>query len=146
MRTNPDGSEAIRRLFHEHVPELANGVIEIKAIARERGHRSMLAVHSRDRCVDPVGSCIGERGIRVKAVVQQLSGERIDVVRWCESVEDFIRNVMASVVVHRIAFDAAAHRATVTLDSKHSDLSDIDPVRVRLASKLVGWDLQLVEI
>ena len=145
MRMHPDGSEDIRRLFHEHVPELADGLVEIKAIARERGHRSMLAVYSSDPSVDVVGSCVGERGIRVRTVVQQLSGEHIEIVRWSESIEEFIRNALAPVVVRHIAFDAAAHRATVTLDSKHSDASAIGPVRLRLASKVVGWDLRLVE-
>lgn len=145
MLTNPNGSEDIRRLFHQQVPELANGVVEIKAIAREHGHRNMLAVHSKDPSIDPVGSCVGERGIRIKAVVHQLSGEHIDVIRWSESIDEFIRNALAPVAVRRIAFDAATHRATVTFDPKGSWASEIDPVRLRLASKVVGWDLHLVE-
>ena len=145
MLAHPDGSEEVRRLFHEQAPELASGIVAIRAIARERGHRSMLAVHSEDRSVDPVGSCIGPRGVRVKSVLKQLSGERIDIIRWSESVEDLIRNALSPVVIRRIALDAAAHRAVVTVDSKRSDAYAIDPIRLRLASKVVGWELQLVE-
>ena len=145
MRTHPDGSEEIRRLFREQVPELASGIVEIKALARERGRRSMLAVSSTNPSVDPVGSCVGERGVRVKSVVQQLSGEFIDIIRWSESVEDFIRNTLAPVVVQRIALDTAAHRATVTVDSKRSDARAVDPSRLRLASRVVGCELHLVE-
>jgi len=145
MRTQPDGSEEIRRLFHEQTPELASGIVEIKAIARERGRRSMLAVSSRNPSVDPVSSCVGQRGIRIKSVVQQLSGEHIDIIRWSESVEDFIRNALAPVVVRRIALDMEAHRAAITVDSTRSGAQAVAPTRLRLASKVVGWELQLVE-
>lgn len=144
MRTHPDGREDIRRLFREQAPELVSGVVEIKAIARERGQRSVLAVSSRDPSVDPVGVCVGQRGVRVKSVVQQLPGEQVDIIRWSESVEEFIRNALAPVVVRCIALDAAAHQATVTVDSQRSDAHAVDPIRLKLASKVIGWELHLV--
>jgi transcription termination/antitermination protein NusA len=146
MITQPDGSEDVRRLFHEHVPALANGIVEIVAIARERGHRSMLAVYSSDHSVDPIGSCVGLRGVHAKSVMQQLSGEYIDIVRWSESVEDFIRDTLAPAVVRSIALDETRRHATVRLDSKRSNGYLLDPIRLRLASKVTGWELQIVEI
>jgi len=112
MITQPDGSDEVRRLFSEQTPELAKGIVEIKAIAREGGRRTMLVVYSRDDSVDPVNSCVGPRGARVKSVVQQLSGEHIDIVRWAESVEDLIRNALTPVLVQSIALDEAARHAT----------------------------------
>jgi N utilization substance protein A len=146
MLIYPEGNDEVRKLFHDQVPELVNGAVEIKAIARERGQRSMLMVHSGDPRVDPVDCCVGHLGVRVKSVVRHLSGENIDIIRWSETVEDVIRNVLAPVVVRRIVLDAPAHRATITVDSKRSDINPIDPTRLRLASRVVGWDLQLVEI
>ena len=145
MITQPDGSEEVRRLFYESTPELASGRVEIKAIARERGHRCMLIVYPRDRSVDPVGCCVGPRGSRIKLVMQLISGEHVDIIRWSESVEELIRNSLAPVVVRHIALDTASHRAIVMVDSKRSDAYAIDPVRLRLTSKAVGWALQLVE-
>lgn len=145
MHTTGDGSEEVRRLLVEQVPELRSGVVEIKAIARERGHRTMLAVVSTDSSVDPVSACVGERGARIKAVVRQLSGDHIEVIRWSESVEDLIRNVLAPVLVQSISLDAAAHGATVKLDSKHRNVAALEPVRIRLAAKVLGWDLRVVE-
>ena len=106
--TSPDGSEEVRRLFHEHVPELAGGIVEIRAIARQCGLRSVLAVASTDTRVDPVGSCVGQQGVRVKSVVRLLSGEHIDIVRWSESVEEFIRNALAPVAVHGAGMRSSA--------------------------------------
>jgi transcription termination/antitermination protein NusA len=146
MITQPDGSDEVRRLFSDHTPELANGIVEIKAIARERGRRSMLVVYSRDASVDPVGSCLGPRGARVKSVVQQLSGEHIDIIRWSESVEELIRNTITPVVIDSIALDESGHHATVIVDPKRSDGYALDPIRLRLASRVTGWDLQIVEI
>ena len=148
MIAHSDGSEEVRRLFYEQVPELASGVVEIKAIARERGRRSKLAVHSNDPTVDPIGTLVGWRGILVKAVVQQLEGEKIDIFRWSESVEELIRHALHPTVVRSITFDAGGQSARITVDSLRSDAYSMDPgdpVGLRLASRLVGWELELVE-
>ena len=141
----PDEIEEIRRLFREHVPEVANGTVEVKAIARDRGHRSMLIVHSNDGSVDSVGACVGERGARVKLIVARLAGEHVDIVRWSENIEQLIGNAMGPLAVGHIELDAATRRATISLVGSRSNRPKIDPVRLRLASKVVGWDLQLVD-
>ncbi|HEU5125825.1 MAG TPA: hypothetical protein VFW05_17370 [Verrucomicrobiae bacterium] len=145
MITQPDGSDEVRQLFQENVPELAKGVVEIKAIARERGHRSMLVVYSSDGSVDPVGSCVGERGARVRSVVRQLSGETIDVIRWSDSQEELIRNILNPAVIRSVALDEASGRAIVRIVSKQSEDCELDPIRLKLASRVTGWDLQLLD-
>ena len=145
MLSQPDESEAVRQLLHDHVPELASGNVEIKVIAREAGRRSMLAVYSSDDSVDPVGVCVGRRGARIKSVMQQLSGEPIDIIPWSESISVFIRNTLAPVVIRGIAFNEPVRRATVNVDTKRSDGRALDPIRLRLASTVTGWELQIVE-
>jgi N utilization substance protein A len=146
MHRQPDEGEEVRRLFHEHVPQVASGVVEIKGIARMHGQRTILAVHSTDSSVDPVGSCVGERGIHVKAIVQQLSGEKIDIVRWSDSVEEFIRNLLAPARAERIILDGGTHRATIYASP---DLRSLIIGRhgstLEMMSQLAGWDIQIVD-
>src|ERR1051325_10452498 len=91
---SPNHCDEVRQLFHEYVPEVANGVIKIKGIARAPGKRVIVAVWSSDEQIDPVASCMGQRGIRVKTIVQTLSGEKIDIVRWSDSMESFLINCL----------------------------------------------------
>ena len=91
-------------------------------------------------------SCVGLRGVHVKSVIQQLPREYIDIVPWSESVEDFIRNSLAPIVVRSITLDETERHATVKLDSKRSNGYVLDPIRLRLASRVTGWELQIVEI
>lgn len=134
------------RLFHEHVPQVASGVVEIKGIARERGRRTIVSVHSTDGSVDPVGSCVGERGIRVKAIMQHLSGEKIDIVRWSDSVEEFIRNLLAPAKAERIILDGETHRATIYAPpDQRSLIMGRQGSRLEMMSQLAGWDLQVMD-
>ena len=145
MSTSRDNDE-IRRLFSEHVPEIASGAVEIVGIARETGRRAMIAVHASDTGVCPVGSCVGPRGERVKTVMRALPGDKIDIIRWSDSEQDFIRNLLAPARVEQISFDATAHRATVAVHADSTTrLTEDGGIRLRLASRLAGWDLQLIE-
>jgi transcription termination/antitermination protein NusA len=143
---NADSSEEVRQLFFERIPEVADGTVEIKAIAREPGIRSMLLVHSKDRAFDSVGACIGPRGARVKLIVEALAGEHMDIIRWSESLEHLIRNALAPLVIQSIAFDPPGHRAIVCVRKTSSDQTSVDSLRLRLAASVVGWELQLVDV
>jgi len=145
MSTRAKDNDEVRRLFHEHVPEVASGAVEIKGIAREAGRRSVVVVHSADAKVCPVGSCVGPRGSRVKTVMRALPGDKIDIVRWSDSLQDFVRNLLVPARVEQIAFDTAAHKATVTVSADSTTLTKDGGIRLRLASRLVSWDLQLIE-
>jgi N utilization substance protein A len=116
--------------------------VQIKGVARELGQRIIVAVHSTDPAVCPVGSCVGPKGHRVKTITKQLPGDKVDIVRWSESIEDFIRNAIAPARAERIVFDAASHSATI-----HPAPEDKPLIigRLHLISKLVGWDLRVTD-
>ncbi len=139
-------NDDVRRLLSEHIPEVANGAVEIKGIAREAGQRSIVAVHALETNICPVGSCVGPRGLRVKSVMRALPGDKIDIVRWSDSLQDFIRNILAPAKIEQLVFDTATHRATVKVSVDSVTMLTKDGgIRLRLASRLVGWDLQLIE-
>src|SRR5882672_10150257 len=145
MSTPSKDNDEVRRLFSEHVPEVASGAVEIKGIARETGRQVIVVVHASDTSVCPVGSCVGLKGSRVKAVMRALPGDKIDIVRWSDSLQDFIRNLLVPAKVEQIAFDTAAHRATVTVAANSpTTLTKDGGIRLRLASRLAGWDLRLI--
>ena len=113
---------------------------------RERGQRTMVSVHSDNSSVDPVGSCVGKRGIRVKAIVQQLSGEKVDIVRWSDSVEQFIRNLLAPARPERIILDEATHRATIFASADQRALIvGRRGARLEMMSRLARWQLEVVD-
>ena len=152
MNNDPtDGSEEVRQLFMKQVPELASGVVQIRGIVRERGFRTMIAVSSTDSAVDPVGSLVGERGIRVKTVVRELwgeklSGEKIDIIRWSDFLEEFIGNLLAPARASRIVLDAATHRATIYASAEErSVITGPKGTRLRMMSRLVGWELVVAD-
>ena len=146
MDSQPDDVEEVWRLFREHVAPIASGAVEIKGIVRERGQRTMVSVHSDNSSVDPVGSCVGERGIRVKAIVQQLSGEKVDIVRWSDSVEQFIRNLLAPARPERIILDEATHRATIfTSPDQRALIVGRRGARLEMMSRLAGWQVEVVD-
>ena len=101
-RTSPD---LLKRLFEKEVPEIQQGIVEVKGIVREAGDRAKVAVFSRDENVDPVGTCVGPRGTRVQAIVNQLGGENIDIVKYEEAPEEFIRNALNPAEVEGVLFD-----------------------------------------
>lgn len=141
-RTHPD---FIRRLFELEVPEIAENIIEIRALAREAGYRTKVAVASVDEKVDPVGACVGVRGSRIKNIVDELGGEKIDIVRWNDSSQVLIANGLMPARVSEIALCFELGRATVVVDEEQLSLAiGKHGQNVRLAARLTGWDIDIL--
>ncbi|UCF43734.1 MAG: transcription termination factor NusA [Planctomycetota bacterium] len=141
-RTHPD---FIRRLFELEVPEMAENIIEIRALVREAGYRTKVAVASLDEKVDPVGACVGVRGSRIKNIVEELGGEKIDIVRWNESSQVLIANGLMPAKVSVIALCFELGRATVVVDEDQLSLAiGKHGQNVRLAARLTGWDIDIL--
>jgi transcription termination/antitermination protein NusA len=141
-RTHPD---FVRRLFELEIPEIAERVIDIKALAREAGYRSKVAVISIDSKVDCVGACVGVRGTRIKNIVDELAGERIDIVRWNESLQVMIPNALQPAEVEDVMLFPMLGRAIVLVKEDQLSLAiGRRGQNVRLASKLVGWDIEIM--
>ena len=137
--------ELVKALFEIEIPEIAEHLVEIKAIAREAGNRTKVAVISHDESVDPIGACIGQRGVRIQTVINELSGEKIDVVEWSENMEEFITAALSPAKVGTIEMDAEEQVAIVNVDQDQLSLAiGRGGQNVRLASKLVGWKLSVV--
>lgn len=142
--------DAIRTLFLKHVPEVASGAVEIMSVARDAGHHVFVAVRSNDLSLDPVSACLGLRGIYPKNMVQELGGEMITIVRWDKSPETFVLNALSplgtvAALTPNITLDATARRARVEVSAESLvHLSQEKNRLVHLASRLVGWDIQLV--
>jgi N utilization substance protein A len=141
-RTHPD---FIRRLFESEVPEIAEGIIEIRALAREAGYRSKVAVTSYDDKVDPVGACVGVRGSRIKNIVDELGGEKIDIVRWNDSSQVLVANALMPAKVSEIALCFELGRSTVVVEEDQLSLAiGKHGQNVRLAARLTGWDIDIL--
>jgi N utilization substance protein A len=141
-RANPD---FIKRLFEVEVPEVAEHIIEIKAMAREAGYRTKIAVSSVDSKVDAVGACVGVRGSRIKNIVDELNGEKIDIVRWNESSQILIQNSLKPAEVAEISLCFELGRATVVVrDDQLSLAIGKRGQNVRLAARLTGWDIDIL--
>ena len=141
-RTSP---EMLKVLFTQEVPEIYEGLIEIKSIAREAGGRSKIAVYSRDDRVDAVGACVGMKGSRVQAVVNELSGERIDIVPWSDDVSTFISRALSPAKITQVRADVEAKSVMVVVDEDQLSLAiGKEGQNVRLASRLTGWQIELV--
>lgn len=141
-RGNPD---FIKRLFEVEVPEVSEKVIEIKAMAREPGYRTKIAVTSIDNKVDAVGACVGVRGSRIKNIVDELNGEKIDIVRWNESSQILIQNALKPAEVKEISLCFELGRATVVVTDDQLSLAiGKRGQNVRLAARLTGWDIDIL--
>lgn len=141
-RSHPD---FIRRLFELEVPEVAERVIEIRALAREAGYRSKVAVTSIDTKVDAVGACVGVRGSRIKNIVEELGGEKIDIVRWNESSQILITNALKPAEIQDTALCFELGRATVVVPEDQLSLAiGKRGQNVRLAARLTGWDIDIL--
>jgi N utilization substance protein A len=137
--------ELIRRLFEREVPEVGERTIEIKALAREPGHRTKIAVSSIDSKVDAVGACVGVRGSRIKNIVDELGGEKIDIVRWNESSQILISNALKPAEVAEVALCFELGRATVVVNEDQLSLAiGKRGQNVRLAARLTGWDIDIL--
>src|SRR5215212_5049018 len=137
--------ELIKRLFEREVPEVGERTIEIKALARESGHRTKIAVSSIDSKVDAVGACVGVRGSRIKNIVEELGGEKIDIVRWNESSQILIQNSLKPAEVVEISLCFELGRATVVVNEDQLSLAiGKRGQNVRLAARLTGWDVDIL--
>lgn len=140
-RSHPD---VVRRLFEIEVPEVTNGVIEIKAIAREAGSRSKIAVFSLQEGVDPIGACVGQRGTRVQTVMSELGGEKIDIIEWNEDTVKFIANALSPAKILNVELDEDNKEAKVgVMDDQLSLAIGKAGQNVRLAARLTGWKIDI---
>jgi N utilization substance protein A len=133
------------KLFAQEVPEIYDGIIEIKSVARDPGSRAKIAVHSNDSSIDPVGACVGMRGSRVQAVVSELQGEKIDIIPWSPDTATFVVNAMAPAEVIKVVIDEDAHRIEMVVPDDQLSLAiGRRGQNVRLASILTGWDIDIL--
>ncbi len=133
------------RLFAQEVPEIYDGIIEIRAVARDPGSRAKIGVISKDSSIDPVGACVGMRGVRVQAVVQELQGERIDIIPWSQESATFIVNALAPAEVTKVVLDEDTHRVEVVVPDEQLSLAiGRRGQNVRLASQLTGWQIDIL--
>ena len=141
-RTHP---QFMSKLFAQEVPEIYDGIVEIKAVARDPGSRAKIAVISRDSSVDPVGACVGMRGSRVQAVVNELQGEKIDIIPWTSDPANFVVNALAPAEVAKVVLDEERQRMEVVVPDQQLSLAiGRRGQNVRLASQLTGWDIDIV--
>jgi transcription termination/antitermination protein NusA len=141
-RTHP---QFMSKLFAQEVPEIYDGIVEVKAVARDPGSRAKIAVISRDSSVDPVGACVGMRGSRVQAVVNELQGEKIDIIPWSPDVATFVVNALAPAEVAKVVLDEDKERISVVVPDQQLSLAiGRRGQNVRLASQLTGWDIDIL--
>jgi len=142
-RTHP---EIVKQLFRTEIPEIANDTIEIKAIAREAGSRTKVAVSTDDNTIDPIGSCIGQRGSRIQTIIAELGGEKIDIIEYSDKPEKFISNALLPAKVLSVELNEAEKNAVVTVPSDQLSLTiGRAGQNVRLASRLTGWNIKIKE-
>ena len=140
-RTHP---KFIEKLFAVEAPEIQNGIVEIKSIAREAGARSKIAVFSNDEHIDPVGSCVGQKGTRVNTVTGELGGEKIDIIPWSADPKVFVANAISPAKVLAIEVDEKEHKATIEVGNDQLSLAiGKGGQNVRLAAKLTGWRIDI---
>ena len=143
-RTAP---EFISRLFELEVPELEDGLLEIKGAARDPGSRAKIAVHSNDKRIDPIGTCVGMRGSRVQAVTSELAGERVDIVLWNPDPAQFVINALAPAEVSRITVDEEKHSMDIVVEEENlAQAIGRQGQNVRLAAELTGWELNIMTL
>ncbi len=137
--------EFMAKLFAQEVPEIYDGVVEIKSVARDPGSRAKIAVISNDTSIDPVGACVGMRGARVQAVVNELQGEKVDIIQWRPEAAEFIVNALAPAEVTKVVLDEDSTRIEVVVPESQLSLAiGRRGQNVRLASQLTGWDIDIV--
>lgn len=143
-RTHPN---LVKKLLELEIPEIKSGIVEIKGIAREPGVRSKVAVISSDEKIDPIGSCVGQKGVRIKNVMEELNGERIDVIKWEENPEQYLRAALAPAKTGYIKLDDQEKRALVYVEPEQRPLAiGKNGQNVRLASHLTGWEVDILDI
>ncbi len=140
-RVHPD---FVKKLFENEVPEIYEKIVEIKSVAREAGERTKIAVYSSEEKIDPVGACVGVKGARVKNVVKELFGEKIDIVRWSENLEELVKGALAPAELEEVSADKEARKIQVIVNEDQLSLAiGKKGQNVRLACKLIGWDIDI---
>ncbi len=144
LRVSRSHPRFLQKLFEFETPELTNGAVEIKGIAREPGSRSKIAVHAIDEHIDPVGALVGQRGVRVSTVMSALGGEKIDVIEWAADPAQFVEDALSPAKVLDVVLDEDAHRASVEVTEDQQSLAiGKGGQNVRLAAKLTGWKIDI---
>jgi transcription termination/antitermination protein NusA len=139
--------QMIQKLFELEVPEIFAGTVEIKAIAREAGERTKIAVSSTEEGIDPIGSCVGQKGTRVQTVIEELSGEKIDIILWNDDVAKFIASSLSPAKVLRVDIKEAQKEAVVSVPEDQLSLAiGKRGQNVRLAAKLTGWKIDILGV
>jgi len=138
--------EILKKIFYLEIPEVANGLIEIKSVAREAGARSKVAIYTEAENVDPVGSCVGQRGSRIQTIISELGGEKIDIIEYNEDAAKFVANSLAPAKVLSIELVEEEHKAIVKVSSDKLSLAiGKNGQNVRLAARLTGWKIDIIE-
>ncbi len=138
--------EILKKIFFLEIPEIANGLVEIKAVAREAGSRSKVAIWTDVENVDPVGSCVGQRGARIQTIIQELGGEKVDIIEYDEDPKKFITNALAPAKIISLDLDEAEHKATVKVSADKLSLAiGKAGQNVRLAAHLTNWKIDIIE-
>ena len=133
----------VKKLFEEQVPEIAQGIVEVKGVSREPGHRTKMAIYSNDARVDAVGACVGNRGARVNAVVEELGGEKIDIILWNEDPLAFIYKALSPATVLSVTARGERSAMAIVPDEKLSLAIGRDGQNARLAARLTGWKIDV---
>lgn len=137
--------EILKKVFYLEIPEIANGLVELKAVAREAGSRSKVAIWTDAENVDPVGSCVGQRGSRIQTIISELGGEKVDIIEYSEDPAKFIANALAPAKVADIELVEAEHKAIVKVDADKLSLAiGKSGQNVRLAAHLTGWKIDII--
>lgn len=136
--------EILKELFRQEIPEIASGVVEIKAVAREAGSRAKVAVWTDEKGVDPVGACIGQRGVRIQTVISQLGGEKVDIIEWDEDPAKFVVNALSPAKIQSVEINKETKKAIVKIKEEHLSLAiGRAGQNVRLASRLAGYNIEI---
>lgn len=137
--------EILKKIFYLEIPEISNGLIELKSVAREAGSRSKVAVYTSSDKVDPIGSCVGQRGARIQTVIQELGGEKVDIIQYDEDPEKFISNALAPAKISNVELNAENKRAVVTVSEDQLSLAiGKGGQNARLAAHLTGWKIDII--
>ncbi len=142
MDTDSPNTEPVWTALRKHVPEVTSGLVKVMGVMREPGH-SVVVVASNDPRCDPVGTVVGLRGARVKPIVSELGGEKIDIIRWDESAERFIGNLLAPLRLIRVSFDDATREARVVAMQPFSSRPPLMTLRSEMLMRLTGWKLHI---
>lgn len=138
--------EILKKVFYLEIPEIANGLVELKAVAREAGSRSKVAIWTDAENVDPVGSCVGQRGARIQTIISELGGEKVDIIEYSENPAKFISNALAPAKINDIELIEKEHKAVVKVSADKLSLAiGKSGQNVRLAAHLTGWKIDIIE-